>query len=292
MCGDGMNSRLRHVTVLEEAHNLLRRTSAEQAQESANLQGKSVEMLANAIAEMRTYGEGFIIADQAPGLLDTSVIRNTNTKIILRLPDEEDRKLVGTSAGLKEEQINELAKLELGVAAVYQNEWPEAVLCQVKHYPLPENAVYCKPAEQAPVNTEFVLSRLAAGQKLEPLGVSEMEQVKRWLKRRELVLGTNGCRTVEQALEGAPIEKNALEDVLEKLFDSRRVVTLYARADANGSKPRTATLDRLEDQYELEQQTAEWLLNYLMTMYIDHCQKPENAKELRRSFLDHGGKLL
>lgn len=72
MCSSGMNSRLRHVTVLEEAHNLLRKTSAEQSQEGANLQGKSVEMLANAIAEMRTYGEGFIIADQAPGLLDMS----------------------------------------------------------------------------------------------------------------------------------------------------------------------------------------------------------------------------
>ena len=143
-----MNSRLRHVTVLEEAHNLLRKTSAEQSQEGANLQGKSVEMLANAIAEMRTYGEGFIIADQAPGLLDMSVIRNTNTKIILRLPDEEDRKLVGKSAALKEAQIDELSKLPLGVAAVYQNEWPEAVLCKIEAYPMPENAVsgtYLRP---------------------------------------------------------------------------------------------------------------------------------------------------
>lgn len=138
MCSSGMNSRLRHVTVLEEAHNLLRKTSAEQSQEGANLQGKSVEMLANAIAEMRTYGEGFIIADQAPGLLDMSVIRNTNTKIILRLPDEEDRKLVGKSAALKEAQIDELSKLPLGVAAVYQNEWPEAVLCKIEAYPMPE----------------------------------------------------------------------------------------------------------------------------------------------------------
>ena len=93
-------------------------------------------MLANAIAEMRTYGEGFIIADQAPGLLDMSVIRNTNTKIILRLPDEEDRKLVGKSAALKEAQIDELSKLPLGVAAVYQNEWPEAVLCKIEAYPM------------------------------------------------------------------------------------------------------------------------------------------------------------
>lgn len=128
------NKGLRHVTVLEEAHNLLRRTSSEQSQESANLQGKSVEMLTNAIAEMRTYGEGFIIADQAPGLLDMAVIRNTNTKIILRLPDESDRKLVGKSAGLNDNQIVELSRLDTGVAAVYQNHWLEPVLCKITEF--------------------------------------------------------------------------------------------------------------------------------------------------------------
>ena len=81
------NSDLKHITIIEEAHNLLKRTSSEQSADSSNLAGKSVEMISNAIAEMRTYGEGFIIADQAPGLLDMSVIRNTNTKICLRLPD-------------------------------------------------------------------------------------------------------------------------------------------------------------------------------------------------------------
>ena len=35
-----MNQPLRHITVLEEAHNLLRRTSDVQAQESANLQAE------------------------------------------------------------------------------------------------------------------------------------------------------------------------------------------------------------------------------------------------------------
>ena len=102
-CVDGSNSDLCHITVLEEAHNLLKRTSTEQSSETANLLGKSVEMLANSIAEMRTYGEGFIIADQSPGLLDLSVIRNTNTKIIMRLPDFSDRELVGKAAGLKKQ---------------------------------------------------------------------------------------------------------------------------------------------------------------------------------------------
>ncbi len=128
-----MNADLQHVTVLEEAHCLLKRTSTEQTSESSNLLGKSVEMLSNIIAEIRTYGEGFIIADQAPGLLDKSVIRNTNTKIIMRLPDEEDRRLVGKAANLTESQIKELAKLPTGVAAVYQNDWLEPVLCKVTY---------------------------------------------------------------------------------------------------------------------------------------------------------------
>lgn len=122
MSQGGMNETLRHVTVLEEAHNLLKRTSTVQGAVGADLAGKSVEMLANAIAEMRTYGEGFIIADQAPGLLDEAVIRNTNTKIILRLPDYTDRQLVGKAIGLNDDQIDELSKLKQGVAAVYRFE--------------------------------------------------------------------------------------------------------------------------------------------------------------------------
>lgn len=127
----GANTSLRHVTVLEEAHNLLRNTAQGTSVDSANLQGKSVEMLTNAIAEMRTYGEGFIIADQSPGLLDPAVIRNTNTKVVLRLPDREDRNLVGKAENLTEDQISELARLPTGCAAVYQNNWQEAVLCQI-----------------------------------------------------------------------------------------------------------------------------------------------------------------
>ena len=130
----GMNIPLKHVTVLEEAHNILKRTSSEQNQESSNVAGKSVEMLSNAIAEMRTYGEGFIIADQSPSAVDISAIRNTNTKIIMRLPDETDRRLAGKSAALKDEQLDEIAKLPKGVAVVYQNDWLEPVLCKVNKY--------------------------------------------------------------------------------------------------------------------------------------------------------------
>ncbi len=136
-----INSNLKHVTVLEEAHTILKKTSSSVTSESTNILAKSVEMISNAIAEMRTYGEGFIIVDQAPGLLDMAAIRNTNTKIIMRLPDQEDRELVGKAANLNEDQIQELAKLPCGVAAIYQNEWVQPVLCKIFRYDT-ENEIY------------------------------------------------------------------------------------------------------------------------------------------------------
>lgn len=148
----GMNQPLRHLTVLEEAHNLLKRSSSDQGSESGNLAGKSVEMISNAIAEMRTYGEGFIIADQAPGLLDMAAIRNTNTKIIHRLPDLSDRELAGRAANLNDQQIVELARLPKGVAAIYQNDWVEPVLCKIAKADEGEHFTYSRPIDDVASN--------------------------------------------------------------------------------------------------------------------------------------------
>lgn len=147
-----MNQPLRHLTVLEEAHNLLKRSSSSQGSESGDLTGKSVEMISNAIAEMRTYGEGFIIADQAPGLLDMAAIRNTNTKIIHRLPDLSDRELAGRAANLNDQQIIELARLPKGVAAIYQNDWVEPVLCKIAKAEDGEHFTYSRPIDDVASN--------------------------------------------------------------------------------------------------------------------------------------------
>lgn len=293
MCSSGMNSRLRHVTVLEEAHNLLRKTSAEQSQEGANLQGKSVEMLANAIAEMRTYGEGFIIADQAPGLLDVSVIRNTNTKIILRLPDEEDRKLVGKSAALKEAQIDELSKLPLGVAAVYQNEWPEAVLCKIEAYPMPENAVYHKPSKMPhEINAEFVFGQLAAGKELEPLSISEMEQLKLWLKRHETVLKPEDGRYLERVFAGGELDVAKTRKAVFDFFGGIGTVVDYCVAAEKSLTPRKEFLEQLQGQYGLKAAAADWVLNSVISMGMSLNPDAEAVEDLRTNFEQQGGRVL
>ncbi len=293
MCSSGMNSRLRHVTVLEEAHNLLRKTSAEQSQEGANLQGKSVEMLANAIAEMRTYGEGFIIADQAPGLLDMSVIRNTNTKIILRLPDEEDRKLVGKSAALKEAQIDELSKLPLGVAAVYQNEWPEAVLCKIEAYPMPENAVYHKPSKMPhEINAEFVFGQLAVGKELEPLSSSEMEQLKLWLKRHETVLKPEDGRYLERVFAGGELDVAKTRKAVFDFFGGIGTVVDYCAAAKKSLTPRKEFLEQLQGQYGLKAAAADWVLNSVISMGMSLNPDAKAVDNLRTNFEQQGGRVL
>lgn len=129
---DVMDQSLQHTTILEEAHCILPRVSKQQSQEGSNVLGKSVEMIAAAIAEMRTYGESFIIVDQSPSMIDEAAIRNTNTKIIMNLPDGDDREIAGKSIGLsKEAQFEELARLATGEAIVWQRGWSEAVLTEI-----------------------------------------------------------------------------------------------------------------------------------------------------------------
>lgn len=129
---DDMDIPLKHVTVIEEAHNILPRVSKHQSQEGANVLGKSVEMIADVMSRIRTYGEGFIIVDQSPSAIDESAIRNTNTKIVMNLPDGEDCLIVGRAMSLtKDKQISKLSRLATGEAVVWQRGWNEAVLALV-----------------------------------------------------------------------------------------------------------------------------------------------------------------
>ena len=125
------NSVLKHITVLEEAHNILKNSKNIQSNAGSSVISKSVEMIVNSIAEMRTYGEGFVIVDQSPTSVDIAAIKNTNTKIIMRLPEDNDCKIAGHSVSLSEQQTEELAKLETGVAVVMQNNWTEPILAKI-----------------------------------------------------------------------------------------------------------------------------------------------------------------
>ena len=227
MASNAMNKELKHITVLEEAHNLLKRTSTEQSSESANSTGKSVEMLTNAIAEMRTYGECFMIVDQAPSALDPAAIRNTNTKIVLRLPDYSDRELVGKSIGLNEYQITELGKLECGVAAVYQSGWIESVLCKFDEFKKNQGNAYTLDDYKPDHSAAILLNAVLYGAQ-----VSEFASVIKSLKDTLVYKSALPVRLKRQIWDTCasdePISKKRLAGIAYELLNAD---VLYARAD-------------------------------------------------------------
>lgn len=224
MSQENTNSHLSHITVLEEAHNLLRRHSMEQSQEGANLQGKAIEMLTNSIAEMRTYGEGFFIVDQSPALLDEAVIRNTNTKIVLRLPDKEDRKLVGSAMALNDEQIRELAKLPQGVAAVYQNGWNEAVLCQFPKFTNERPLDYRKKDFLQPLEQYF--SVVFGKGNIQKISDEDRNTVKNWIASTQYNSVT--LRSLQDVLEGRSLSQRKQEIIAYNVFHGKRIARLMA----------------------------------------------------------------
>lgn len=212
---------LNHVTVLEEAHNILKRTSFEQSSESSNLIGKSVEMISNSIAEMRTYGEGFIIVDQAPQLLDMSAIRNTNTKIIMRLPDYGDRELVGKAVGLDDNQIKEMSRLKQGIAIVSQSGWIEPVLCAVHEYKYDKKKKYVCPSSIDDDVTTPNLLKMIMTKEITHFSRKSIEEQQRF---RRTILKSNLKGSVKATLfdclnKTEDIER--LQKLIYEFFDSK-----------------------------------------------------------------------
>lgn len=131
---NGSSDMLRHITVIEEAHRLLPNISTNTNQENANPRGKSVETFTNILAEIRSYGEGIIVADQIASKLHADVIKNTNVKIIHRTMDFEDRNIVGKSVNLNEDQILDIAELKKGEAIVHNRDVHQAFLVKIDEF--------------------------------------------------------------------------------------------------------------------------------------------------------------
>ena len=139
--GSGITG-LQHLTLIEEAHRLLRAPRSSGGAESADAQAKAVVMFTDMLAEMRAYGEGFIVADQVPAKLSPDVVKNSNVKIVHRLVAPDDRFVIAQSMNLSEAQSRHLVGLRPGTAVVHDTDIGAAVLVRVRPEdapPAPEN---------------------------------------------------------------------------------------------------------------------------------------------------------
>lgn len=108
---------LMHLTVIEEAHNVLSRPGPA-AEGTGNPQQVVADLFSDMLSEIRSLGEGFMIIDQVPTKLIPDVIKNTNYKICHRLAAIDDCAVMAQSLALRDDQKGIIPTLEQGNAII------------------------------------------------------------------------------------------------------------------------------------------------------------------------------
>jgi hypothetical protein len=112
-------SPLKHVLVVEEAHNLIGRAGRQGHEYRANPREMAINLFVRMLAEMRALGQGLLIADQLPTTLAPEAVKNTNLKVLMRMTAKDDREEMGNTMDLKADQLTEVVHFKEGLAYVY-----------------------------------------------------------------------------------------------------------------------------------------------------------------------------
>ncbi|MBR3358876.1 MAG: ATP-binding protein [Solobacterium sp.] len=122
-------SPLKHMLLVEEAHNLISSQKGGSSDTRADPSGQTIELFVNMLAEMRALGEGILIADQLPTAIAPQAVKQTNVKILMRVTAKDDREEIGNTMDLNEEQMHQVVNFKTGFAYLYHEgeDWVRTV---------------------------------------------------------------------------------------------------------------------------------------------------------------------
>ena len=215
---------LAHVTLLEEAHQLLSGSDTEGPRSLA------IEMLTSSIAELRSVGEGFIISDQQPSRLARSAVANCGTRVMHRLISNVDRSMLLDDIDADELQREVAARLRTGEVLVTYPDNDDPVLIAV----VPGDGV----ETSEPVTDSEVLERMSSLRKstlsLLPMnmcsknvcsdGCSAEIRTKSSDRARLMHEGNSGCF----GRPNASVLRNTLESLQKEVKDPQEVFCVIA----------------------------------------------------------------
>lgn len=113
-------NQLLHLTLVEEAHNVL--LKPRETQGSGSPERAAADLFGNMLSEVRGYGQGFMIVDQVPTRLIDDAIKNTNYKIVHRLTAPDDQEVMASCMAFREDQKYIIPALEKGNAIICGDE--------------------------------------------------------------------------------------------------------------------------------------------------------------------------
>lgn len=110
-----------HLTVIEEAHRLLKAPVGEKSPDFASPANQAVQTFTNMLSEIRAYGEGIMIVEQIPTKLVADAVKNTNLKIMHRMVPEDERNLLKGMSNMSDAQSRYLINIPVGEAIVHSH---------------------------------------------------------------------------------------------------------------------------------------------------------------------------
>ena len=126
-----IGTNLKNVLMIDEAHVLL---SPEERGDNSDISAGSstVRSLQRMLKEIRAYGTGVIIADQSPSKVTHDIIAASDTKIVFRLVEASERRLIADSTNMDAEMEENLSCLQVGEAYVYSTAFskPQLVMTE------------------------------------------------------------------------------------------------------------------------------------------------------------------
>ena len=105
---------LKRVIVVEEAHNVFRKTLSEDSSRA-----RSNDYFEKMLAEISASGTGMILCDQRPGIMSDAVIANTSVKVVHALTAAKtDLDLMASSLGLSSTQAERIMDFDKGICLI------------------------------------------------------------------------------------------------------------------------------------------------------------------------------
>lgn len=121
--------KVQHLFIIEEAHRLFKNNQNRKKAEGPDPTGQLVDSLSNMMAEIRAFGEGMLIVDQSPTKIAEDVIKNSATKIVHRIDNGNDIKVMQSSMLLPGDLLS-FASLQQGEALIRTDRMAKP--CKVK----------------------------------------------------------------------------------------------------------------------------------------------------------------
>lgn len=122
---------LQHITLIEEAHVIMSNAGSTPSSNGAAGVANAFERI---LAELRSAGEGVIIAEQSPTKLIKGAIDLTNLKIAHRLSGPDEISFVGSSITATAAQKESLQRINTGEAAIFMEGLQGTTFIKVQNF--------------------------------------------------------------------------------------------------------------------------------------------------------------